>query len=120
LTPVQLLQLLKTIESKVGRKPTIRNGPRIVDLDIIFYDDLILDTRPPSERATLGDLTGQLLIPHPRIQEREFALRPITEYVSYIDLNKNLTLHQHDPGLCSSCHSIISQRTAQRTTTGAG
>jgi dihydroneopterin aldolase/2-amino-4-hydroxy-6-hydroxymethyldihydropteridine diphosphokinase/dihydropteroate synthase len=88
LAPVKLLQLLKTIESKVGRVPTIRNGPRIVDLDIIFYDDLILDTRAPSQRSTLDNLAGELLIPHPRIQEREFALRPITEYVSFTVLKR--------------------------------
>lgn len=81
LRPRQLLQLLKAIELEVGRTPTVRNGPRVVDLDIIFYDNLILDTRDPSQRFTLDNLGGELVIPHPRLQEREFALRPLAEYV---------------------------------------
>lgn len=92
LEPVPLLRLLKAIELKVGRTPAIRNGPRIVDLDIIFYDDLVLDTRAPLQRSSLDDLAGQLLIPHPRIQEREFALRPIAEYVFFTISNETLTL----------------------------
>jgi dihydroneopterin aldolase/2-amino-4-hydroxy-6-hydroxymethyldihydropteridine diphosphokinase/dihydropteroate synthase len=62
---------------KVGRVPSIRNGPRAVDLDIIFYDNEIIDTR-----QNLGDfdnVEGELMIPHPRLQEREFVLRPLNE-----------------------------------------
>lgn len=79
LEPLALLKLLKTIESEVGRVPTIRHGPRVVDLDIIFYDNLILDTRAPSQRSTLDNLKEELAIPHPRVQEREFVLRPLNE-----------------------------------------
>ncbi|KAF5349252.1 hypothetical protein D9756_009402 [Leucocoprinus leucothites] len=81
LEPLQLLRLLKAIEPAVGRTPTIRNGPRVVDLDIIFYDDLVLDTRDISKRSSLDNLTGELVVPHPRLQEREFVLRPISDMI---------------------------------------
>lgn len=63
----------------MGRMPTIRNGPRIIDLDIIFYDDIILHTPAISHPSSSENLTGELIIPHPRLQEREFVLRPINE-----------------------------------------
>jgi len=66
LAPQALLELAKTIERKLGRKPTLRFGPRLIDIDILFYDDLILDS---------PDLT----IPHPRLAERAFVLVPLKE-----------------------------------------
>jgi len=66
LSPQGLLNLVKAIERKLGRKPTLRFGPRLVDIDILFYDDLILDS---------PDLT----IPHPRLVERAFVLLPLRE-----------------------------------------
>lgn len=70
---------MKHIEDAVGRVKTIRNGPRAVDLDILTYDDLIFDTRPENDRESLDNLEGQLVVPHPRMYEREFALRPLSE-----------------------------------------
>ncbi|KAI3655140.1 hypothetical protein MP228_000520 [Amoeboaphelidium protococcarum] len=66
LDPVALLGFLKHIESEVGRTETFRYGPRVIDLDIILYDQLVLDT-------------PQLQIPHPRLHEREFVLRPLCD-----------------------------------------
>lgn len=66
LSPQALLKLAKTIENTLGRKPTHRFGPRLIDIDILFYDDLVLDS---------PDLT----IPHPRLMERAFVLLPLTE-----------------------------------------
>jgi 2-amino-4-hydroxy-6-hydroxymethyldihydropteridine diphosphokinase len=66
LSPQALLKLAKTIEKNLGRKPTHRFGPRLIDIDILFYDDLILDS---------PDLT----IPHPRLMERAFVLVPLKE-----------------------------------------
>ncbi|TFY79794.1 hypothetical protein EWM64_g4219 [Hericium alpestre] len=74
-----LLTLLKKIEEAVGRVPSIRNGPRAVDLDIVFYDNSVIDTRPETERDGLDNLQGQLVVPHPRMAEREFVLRPLNE-----------------------------------------
>ncbi|KAF9452819.1 Dihydropteroate synthase [Macrolepiota fuliginosa MF-IS2] len=81
LEPTTLLQLLKAIESTVGRVPSIRYGPRAVDLDLIFYDNSVLDTRAPSQQTTLDNLTGEIVIPHPRLQEREFVLRPLNDMI---------------------------------------
>jgi 7,8-dihydro-6-hydroxymethylpterin-pyrophosphokinase len=60
--------------------PAIRNGPRAIDLDIIAYDSVVMDSRPEDERVGLDNLIGHLIIPHPRILEREFVLRPLAEY----------------------------------------
>lgn len=64
LAPHELLSRLKTIESDMGREPSRRWGPRLIDIDILFYDKLILK----EERLT---------IPHPRIAERAFVLAPL-------------------------------------------
>ncbi|GAB4432977.1 MAG: 2-amino-4-hydroxy-6-hydroxymethyldihydropteridine diphosphokinase [bacterium] len=66
LTPTALFLILKNIESSMGRKRCIRYGPRIIDLDILFYDNLIYQ-----------DLN--LTIPHPKLQERSFVLFPLCE-----------------------------------------
>ncbi len=66
LEPIDLLALLKEIEVRMGRKESFRFGPRLIDLDILFYDDLILNT-------------PDLMIPHPRITERAFVLIPLSE-----------------------------------------
>ncbi|KAI9513504.1 Dihydropteroate synthase [Russula earlei] len=79
--PLKLLKVLKAIERTVGRVPSIRNGPRAVDLDVLFYDDAHIDTRPDSRRASLEDLEGHLVVPHPRMAEREFVLRPLFDMV---------------------------------------
>lgn len=79
LPPVTLLQVLKRIEARVGRVPSFRNGPRAIDLDIILHGEDVIDTRPLGSRAHLENLENQLVIPHPRISEREFVLRPLNE-----------------------------------------
>jgi 2-amino-4-hydroxy-6-hydroxymethyldihydropteridine diphosphokinase len=66
LIPVDLLKYLKNIESVLGRRPTFRNGPRTIDLDILFYDELIIDQ-------------SDLVIPHPRLHERAFVLVPLAD-----------------------------------------
>jgi len=66
LEPEPLLRHLKRLEVALGREATFRNGPRSIDMDILFYDDLVLDT--PS-----------LIIPHPRLQERGFVLLPLMD-----------------------------------------
>ncbi|MCI7321913.1 MAG: 2-amino-4-hydroxy-6-hydroxymethyldihydropteridine diphosphokinase [Lachnospiraceae bacterium] len=66
LTPVELLKKLNEIELAAKRERKIHWGPRTLDLDIIFYDDLVLDT----ERLT---------IPHPDMQNRDFVLEPLAE-----------------------------------------
>lgn len=66
LKPLELLALVKKIESKMGRKPSFRSAPREIDIDILLYDDLKLDT-------------PTLTIPHPRMAQRAFVLVPLAE-----------------------------------------
>ncbi len=73
LTPRALLDTVKAIENAIGRQPTFRNGPRPIDIDILFYDTLILEEEG-------------LSIPHPRMAERAFVLTPLAEIApEYID-----------------------------------
>ena len=66
LHPIPLLHRLKKIEAEMGRETTFRNGPRLIDLDILFYGQEIVE--------------GELLqIPHPRLQERAFVLIPLND-----------------------------------------
>jgi 2-amino-4-hydroxy-6-hydroxymethyldihydropteridine diphosphokinase len=62
----ELLQFTKTIEKKVGRVERFRNGPREIDIDILFYDNVVYKDE-------------DLEIPHPRLQEREFVLVPFSD-----------------------------------------
>jgi 2-amino-4-hydroxy-6-hydroxymethyldihydropteridine diphosphokinase len=66
LEPRELLVRLKGIEIELGRVATYRWGPRVIDLDILTYDDLVLDE-------------PDLVIPHARLFERAFALGPLAE-----------------------------------------
>jgi len=67
LDPMALLAHLKTIEHRLGRRRSkVRYGPRLLDLDILFYDDLILES-------------DALIIPHSRMAERAFVLVPLAE-----------------------------------------
>lgn len=66
LSPEELLRALKDIEKEMGRKDTVRWGPRIIDLDILFYDDIVINM-------------GHLQIPHPLLHKRDFVLLPLSE-----------------------------------------
>ncbi len=66
LNPRALLVYLKKREDELGRVKNFRNGPRQIDLDILFYDNLILDEE-------------NLTIPHPRLYERAFVLVPLAD-----------------------------------------
>jgi 2-amino-4-hydroxy-6-hydroxymethyldihydropteridine diphosphokinase len=66
LPPRELLRSLKEIEGEIGRRPGPRWGPRRIDLDILFYEDLTLDEE-------------ELTIPHPKAHERLFVLIPLRE-----------------------------------------
>lgn len=64
LEPTQLLDYLKGIEDDMGRKATFRYGPRLIDLDILFYGQRVIREE-------------SLQIPHPRLHERAFVLVPL-------------------------------------------
>lgn len=64
--PRRLLDGLKGIESELGRVASVRYGPRLIDLDILLYEQIVLDE-------------AELTIPHPRLPERRFALAPLAD-----------------------------------------
>lgn len=65
LGPEELLEALHGIENSAGRERILRWGPRTLDLDILFYDKLVYES-------------GDLVIPHPDMQNREFVLKPLS------------------------------------------
>ncbi len=69
LTPFDLFTHVKDIEERLGRTPSERNGPREIDIDILLFDHLILNT-------------PELQIPHPRMHERAFVIVPLEEIAS--------------------------------------
>ena len=75
---MQLLQQLKAVEKQVGRTKTFKNGPRVVDLDLLLYGDEIIHEGEVGSHER-DDGIGWLECPHPRIAEREFVLRPLNE-----------------------------------------
>jgi len=66
LEPIDLYRMLKTIEIRLGRKETFRGGPRVIDLDLLLFDDRRIETE-------------ELQVPHPRFHERQFVLIPLSE-----------------------------------------
>lgn len=66
LAPLPLLDLLRSIESQFGRERHFRNAPRTLDLDLLLYDSLELNT-------------PRLTVPHPRMHLRAFVLKPLIE-----------------------------------------
>jgi len=66
LAPLDLLKLVKDLEVRLGRQRTFRNGPRVIDIDILLYDNWIMS------------LPG-LKVPHPRMEERAFVLVPLAD-----------------------------------------
>jgi len=66
LEPVPLLKHIKRLEVVLGREKNFQYGPRSIDIDILFYDDLLL-------------ATTELIIPHPNTHERAFVLVPLMD-----------------------------------------
>ncbi|MGB9627754.1 MAG: 2-amino-4-hydroxy-6-hydroxymethyldihydropteridine diphosphokinase [Thermodesulfobacteriota bacterium] len=66
LNPLELFRALKAIELKLGRKETFPWGPRLIDLDLLFFDQEEIKTE-------------ELCVPHPHLQERQFVLIPMAE-----------------------------------------
>ena len=66
LTPFELMAQLLGIEAALGRRRVFRNAPRLLDMDILLYNRLVLKSPP-------------LVVPHPRMAERLFVLRPLAD-----------------------------------------
>lgn len=83
LEPEPLLEALKGIERELGRSVAFRNAPRTLDIDILLYDDAVLQT-------------PGLTIPHPRMLERAFVLRPLLELEPELRLpGSGIVLREH-------------------------
>jgi 2-amino-4-hydroxy-6-hydroxymethyldihydropteridine diphosphokinase len=89
LSAAQLLATLRNIESQMGSKKPFAKGPRLIDLDILLYGDVTIDT-------------PALQIPHPRMLERNFVLVPLAEiapnlnHPSWSNPVSELLLNCHD------------------------
>ena len=82
LSPQQTMQTILSIEEKMGRIRTKKNAPRIIDIDILFFNKHVIDTR---------DLT----VPHPQLQNRNFVLIPLNELSpNFIHPVLQKTIHQ--------------------------
>jgi 2-amino-4-hydroxy-6-hydroxymethyldihydropteridine diphosphokinase len=68
LSPMDLLAALKRLEASLGRQATFRYGPRLIDLDILLYDKLVINQ-------------PDLVIPHPQLAQRAFVLVPLADLV---------------------------------------
>lgn len=66
MSPQDLLAYTQSVEQAIGRIRRFRWGPREIDIDIIFYDNQIIDT-------------PDLIVPHPRFAERDFVLKPLCD-----------------------------------------
>jgi len=66
LSALELLAAIQKIEAALGRRRTVPKGPRTIDIDILFYGNLVIQT-------------AELEIPHPRLTQRSFVLNPLSE-----------------------------------------
>ncbi len=66
LQPAQILSKIKSIEATLGRENAVRNGPRLIDIDLLFFGESVIDE-------------PGLQVPHPEIQNRNFVLVPMME-----------------------------------------
>lgn len=65
-TPLQLMSEILSIEEEMGRRRVQKKGPRSIDIDILMFEDIVMDSK-------------ELTIPHPAMQQRRFVLEPLAE-----------------------------------------
>lgn len=70
-SPRAVLAFIKTIEIALGRTPTYRWGPRVIDIDLLFYNQQQIEH-------------GDLIVPHPRLHERAFVLAPLADIAPHL------------------------------------
>ncbi len=86
LTPLRLLKALQSIEQQQKRKHRVRWGPRTIDLDILLYGRKTLNREARNRNA--------LIIPHPRLQQRNFVLYPLADIAPHLVLPDQTPLQQ--------------------------
>ncbi|KAF2070453.1 hypothetical protein CYY_008233 [Polysphondylium violaceum] len=90
LLPMELLAFVKSIEKEMGRQETFRNGPRVIDIDIIYYNRMIMKT-------------DTLEIPHEKMWERDFVLMPLNDIAPhFIHPSLHITTNQMKINLSSN------------------
>lgn len=94
LSPTVLMQQLLEIESRLGRIRNEKYGPRVIDIDMLLYDDLVMQT----------DL---LTLPHPELTRRRFALEPLAEIAPALT---HPVVHKTIRELLSACEDILPVR----------
>lgn len=78
--PETLLEIIHQIEKDLGRIRTIVNGPRTIDIDILLFDDIEMNTK-------------ELTIPHPRMYKRSFVMIPLSEIAPHRTLKNSHAIH---------------------------
>jgi 2-amino-4-hydroxy-6-hydroxymethyldihydropteridine diphosphokinase len=68
-----LLRAFQKIETEMGRKQTFKNGPRVIDIDMLLVNDFCIQSLGENQESI------HLIIPHPRMRERRFVLEPLCE-----------------------------------------
>uniref|UniRef100_K3X1N3 2-amino-4-hydroxy-6-hydroxymethyldihydropteridine diphosphokinase n=1 Tax=Globisporangium ultimum (strain ATCC 200006 / CBS 805.95 / DAOM BR144) TaxID=431595 RepID=K3X1N3_GLOUD len=86
LAPEPLLEAFKYIEREIGRVESFRYGPRLIDVDVLFYGDKVVTTTT---------VDGPLIIPHERIHERDFVLAPFCDVApDFVHPGLNVTMRE--------------------------
>ncbi len=91
LTPQALLQIIHTIEKNMGRERRTRYEARMIDIDILYYNDLVLETE-------------SLIIPHPQMAHRRFTLVPLAEIAPFFN---HPVLHSTNGELLQLCEDHL-------------
>ena len=86
LTPRECLRVCKRIEAEMGRKHSYRNAPRVIDIDLLLWEEIILKNR-------------ELAIPHKSIHGRKFVLIPLLEIAEGLEILEWLVYTIHDQGI---------------------
>lgn len=100
LEPLELLHVCQKVENNLGRKRIIKWGPRTVDIDVLLYDNIVVNT-------------PELVLPHPHLEEREFVLAPLRELIPELNLPTGYAIQNvHGEGKVKNlgllCRSTIS------------
>ncbi len=90
-TPEVLLLKCQDVEEELGRTRFEKWGERIIDVDILYYDDIVINTR-------------KLAIPHPEIQNRKFTLLPLVELAAFVN---HPVLEQNHMALLAACEDPL-------------
>ena len=99
-----LLSALLNIEREMGRVRTIANGPRVIDIDLLLFGDLIVGRSKEDGQPSLRTETD-VVVPHPRMHERRFVLEPLCEIAPEL-------VH---PALKKTCRQILASLDDQST-----